>query len=60
MANACGISINKPDIERSVDLWMMINGNKWKDRLTGYTWRQKTAQNIRNAAFNLYGGIFKG
>lgn len=60
MANACGISINKPDIERSVDLWMMINGNKWKDRLTGYTWSQKTAQNIRNAAFNLYDGIFKG
>lgn len=60
MANACGVSINKPDIERSIDLWAMGHGNTWKNRLTGYNFWQSTTQGIRNAAYNMYTGIFKG
>lgn len=58
MANACGISINKPDLQRSVDIWMMTKSDKWKNKLTGYTWRQRTSQTIRNKIFNLYTGVF--
>lgn len=58
MANACGISINKPDLERSVTIWMMTKSNKWKNQLSGYNWRQRTSQTIRNKIFNLYTGVF--
>lgn len=58
MANACGISINKPDLERSVTVWMMTKSNKWKNQLSGYNWRQRTSQTIRNKIFNLYTGVF--
>lgn len=58
MANACGISINKPDLERSITVWMMTKSNKWKNQLSGYNWRQRTSQTIRNKIFNLYTGVF--
>lgn len=58
MANACGISINKPDIERSITVWMMTKSNRWKNKLSGYNWRQRTSQTIRNKIFNLYTGVF--
>ena len=60
LANACGISINKPDIERSIDMWLMIHTNNWKDRLTGYSFWQHASQGIKNKLYNIYSGYFKG
>ena len=60
LASSCGVSINKPDLDRSVEMWMMLNTNYWKDRLTGYSYWQKASQGIRNKLYNLYTGIFKG
>lgn len=60
LANSCGISINKPDLDRSLDLWAMIQKNYWKDRLTGYTWWQKASQGGMNKLYNMYTGVFKG
>lgn len=60
LANSCGISINKPDLDRSLDLWAMIQKNYWKDKLTGYTWWQKASQGAMNKLYNMYTGVFKG
>lgn len=60
LANSCGISINKPDLDRSLDLWAMIQKNYWKDKLTGYTWWQKAFQGGMNKLYNIYTGVFKG
>lgn len=60
LANSCGISINKPDLDRSLDLWAMIQKNYWKDKLTGYTWWQKVSQGGMNKLYNMYTGVFKG
>lgn len=60
LANSCGISINKPDLDRSLDLWAMIQTNYWKDKLTGYTWWQKASQGGMNKLYNMYTGVFKG
>lgn len=60
LANSCGISINKPDLDRSLDLWAMIQKNYWKDKLTGYTWWQKASQGTMNKLYNMYTGVFKG
>lgn len=60
LANSCGISINKPDLDRSLDLWAMIQKNYWKDKLTGYTWWQKASQGGMNKLYNMYTGVFKG
>lgn len=60
LANSCGISINKPDLDRSLDLWAMIQKNYWKDKLTGYTWWQKAFQGGMNKLYNMYTGVFKG
>lgn len=60
LANSCGISINKPDLDRSLDLWVMIQKNYWKDKLTGYTWWQKASQGGMNKLYNMYTGVFKG
>lgn len=60
LANSCGISINKPDLDRSLDLWTMIQKNYWKDKLTGYTWWQKASQGGMNKLYNMYTGVFKG
>ena len=60
LANSCGISINKPDLERSIDLWMMVKKNKLKDILTGYNFWASAKEGIQNTMYNLYSGIFKG
>lgn len=60
LANSCGISINKPDLDRSLDLWAMIQKNYWKDKLTGYTWWQKASQGGMNKLYKMYTGVFKG
>lgn len=60
LATSCGICINKPDAERSLDLWWMLTSNYWKDKLTGYNWWQKAKQGATNKLYNLYKGIFKG
>lgn len=60
MANSCGISINKPDLERSLDIWMMIKTNVWKNRLTGYNFWQSARQGTMNKLYSLYSGFFKG
>ena len=59
LASSCGISINKPDLDRSIDLWMMIKTNYWSDKLTGYSFWQKAQQGIQNKLYNLYQGIFR-
>ena len=60
LASSCGVSINKPDLERSVDLYLMMNSNYWSDRLTGYNFWQKATQGIKNKLYNLYTGVFRG
>ena len=60
LANSCGISINKPDVERSIDMWMMAHSNNWRDKLTGYQFWQHATQGARNKLYNLYSGFFKG
>lgn len=60
LASSCGVSINKPDLERSVDLWLMLKTNYWSDRLTGYNFWQKASQGIQNKLYNLYTGVFRG
>ena len=60
LANSCGISINKPDVERSIDMWMMAHSNSWRDKLTGYQFWQHATQGARNKLYNLYSGFFKG
>ena len=60
LANSCGISINKPDIERSIDMWIMTKTNYWKDKLTGYTFWQHATQGARNKLYNIYSGFFRG
>ena len=60
LANSCGISINKPDVERSIDMWMMAHSNNWRDKLTGYQFWQYATQGARNKLYNLYSGFFKG
>lgn len=59
LASSCGISINKPDLDRSINLWMMIKTNYWSDKLTGYSFWQKAQQGIQNKLYNLYQGIFR-
>lgn len=58
MANNCGISINKPDYQRSIDLYWSIFKTKTRDKLT-YEWWKGGEQNIRNDMLKIYQGIFK-
>lgn len=45
LANTCGICINIPDVERSAETFFMLEGNKIKEKYTGYNiWR--SYQNI--------------
>ena len=60
MANSCGISINKPDMDRSLTLWGMTKYNKWKDRLTGYNFWKQLTTNSQNTLYDFYKGIFQG
>ena len=60
LASSCGVSINKPDLDRSVDLYLMLKKNYWKDRLAGYSFWQKATQGIQNKLYNLYTGVFRG
>ena len=60
LASSCGVSINKLDLDRSVDLYLMLKKNYWKDRLTGYSFWQKATQGIQNKLYNLYTGVFRG
>ena len=52
------ISINKPDVERSIDLWLMMKTDYWKEKLTGYTFWQHATQGAKNKLYDLYTGIF--
>ena len=60
LANNCGISINKPDFERSMNIWMMIYTDYWKNKLSGYNFWKKAEQGIQNKLYDMYTGIFKG
>lgn len=59
LANSCGISINKPDVERSIDMWTMVHTNYWKEKLTMYTFWQHASQGTRNKLYNIYSGFFR-
>lgn len=60
LANSCGVSINKPDIERSIDLYYTIYKNKITNTLTGYNFWNNVEQNVRNKALDIYQGFFQG
>lgn len=60
LANSCGISINKPDVERSIDMWLMMHTEYWKEKLTGYTFWQHATQGARNKLYDIYNGFFRG
>lgn len=60
IANTCGISINKPDLQRSVDLFLMIKRNYYRDRLSGYNFWASAKNGIQNKMLSMYQGIFKG
>ena len=60
LATSCGISINKPDIQRSIDLWLMMNTDYWKEKLTGYSFWQHASEGARNRLYDIYSGFFRG
>lgn len=60
LANSCGININAPDIERSINMWMMLTADKWKSKLTPYSYWQKATQGFRNKIYKMYQGVFPG
>ena len=60
IANSCGISINKPDLQRSVDLYLSMKKNYFRDRLSGYNFWASVRNGVQNKMLNMYQGIFKG
>lgn len=60
LATSCGISINKPDVQRSIDLWLMMNTDYWKEKLTGYSFWQHASEGARNRLYDIYSGFFRG
>ena len=60
LATSCGISINKPDVQRSIDLWLMMNTDYWKEKLTGYSFWQHASEGTRNRLYEIYSGFFRG
>lgn len=53
LANMCGINVNKPDLERSIDLYFNTFKNSVKDRLTfnGFLGLEQTLSNMINGIF---------
>lgn len=60
IAMSCGISINKPDLERSADLALMTFGNALVNKFTGYNFWRRASQGLRNKAYNIYKGLIPG
>lgn len=62
LANCCGISVNKPDIMRSVDLyWQIIKKKAFGQGFLGtrYFWKN-FEQSMNNKLLKIYTDIFKG
>lgn len=61
LANACGISVNKPDIMRSVDLyWQIIKKKTIGSRFGSYYFWKNIKQNAKNKLLNVYTNKFTG
>ncbi len=58
LANACGISVNKPDIERSLDTYYTIYKKKTINTLTGYKYWQGLKNNVSNKTLGLFNKFF--
>lgn len=60
IANSCGISINKPDITRSIDLYVAVYKKTFVRNITGYRFWQSLSQNSRNKMYDMYTSYFRG
>lgn len=58
LANCCGISVNKPDIERSVDLYWQIIKKNVKNKLTHYYFWKNLEQSSKNKMYSFYTKYF--
>ena len=62
LAFNCGISINQPDIIRTISLWATISTNaiynNIKDKLTGYNFWKKSQQQLQNRFIDIIAGEF--
>ena len=60
LSNACGISVNKMDIERSIELYYTIYKGKLLNAITGRNFWNDVIQGIQNKALDVYTGFFRG
>lgn len=61
LANSCGISVNKPDLIRSVDLyWQIIKKKTIGSNFGGYYFWKNLKQNTTNKLMSIYTKRFKG
>lgn len=60
IANSCGISINKPDIERSIDLYVAVYKKTFVRNITGYRFWKSLSQSGRNKMYDMYTSYFRG
>lgn len=61
LANCCGISVNKPDIERSVDLyWQIIKKKTIGSKFGAYYFWKNIKQTSKNKLLNIYTNRFTG
>lgn len=60
LANSCGISINKPDIMRSIDLYYQIIKKSVKNKITGYYFWKNLEQSTKNKIYSFYTKHFSG
>lgn len=62
LAFNCGISINQPDMIRTISLWSAISTNaiynNLKDKLTGYNFWKKRQQQLQNKVVDWATGVF--
>lgn len=62
LAFNCGISINQPDIIRTISLWTTIATNavynNIKDKLTGYNFWKKRQQQLQNRFIDIMAGAY--
>ena len=60
LANSCGISINQPDIERSLFLMSVIGGNGFKVTNRMYNWWRGIQDKYRNKGIGFLSDVLPG
>lgn len=60
LSNACGISISKMDIDRSIELYTTVYKHKIVNTVTGRNFWNGVIQGIQNKTLSIYSGLFKG